>query len=62
MQSYTHLALVFVALCAIDWYRPDGTKVNDGAYVYPADMVEAVVKSQLAGSPGYSYVIRCEGT
>ncbi len=60
MNRWGTLCIALVGLCAIDWYRPDGSQLNEGDYVYTKEQVEMVVKMQVAANPGYTHKLRCE--
>ncbi len=51
---------LLVLLCAIDWYRPDGSQLNNGGFVYTEFQAAVVADIQLSEYPGYTYRIRCE--
>lgn len=59
MNRWGALCIALVGLCAIDWYRPDGSQLNQGDFIYTRDQAVMMGDSQLGTHPGYTYQIRC---
>lgn len=59
MKIWSMLCVALVGLCAIDWYGPDGGRLNEGAYLYTPEQAEIFAQMQAVDYPGYTYQIRC---